>query len=57
MEESLLSTDYKKHIQVQGGVTGGSASSVLAQSWCASLMDPESEEGWNGKRVGNTQDS
>ena len=33
VEESLLSTDYKKHIQVQGGVSGrGSASGVLAQS-------------------------
>lgn len=32
-EQSLSSTDYKKHVQVRGGVSGrGLASGVLVQS-------------------------
>lgn len=58
MEESLLSTDYKKHIQVQGPVASavgcqGGEPGVLAQSQ-GCFSDGPWEGGWSR---GRAQDS
>ena len=47
VEESLLSTDYKKHIQVRGGCQGGDLPlGCWSKARGASVMDPESRGGW-----------
>lgn len=46
VEESLLSTDYKKHIQVRGRVSGrGLASGVLVQSQGCFCDGPREQRG------------